>query len=45
MNTTPEKTAATIDKNELEQKVKDMYREVALNPKGELPEFKKRRIF
>ncbi|MCH6575968.1 MAG: methyltransferase domain-containing protein [Bacteroidetes bacterium] len=35
MNTTPEKSAATIDKNELEQKVKDMYREVALNPKGE----------
>jgi arsenite methyltransferase len=32
---TSEKTAATVDKNELEQKVKDMYREVALNPKGE----------
>ena len=35
MSTTPEKTAATIDKDELEQKVKDMYREVALNPKGD----------
>ncbi len=35
MNTSPEKTAATIDKDELERKVKDMYREVALNPKGE----------
>ena len=35
MSTTLEKTAATIDKKELEQKVKDMYREVALNPKGD----------
>ncbi|MHA2099180.1 MAG: methyltransferase domain-containing protein [Candidatus Kariarchaeaceae archaeon] len=35
MNTTPEKTAPAIDANELEQKVKDMYRDVALNPKGE----------
>ena len=35
MSTTSEKTAATVDKDELEQKVKDMYREVALNPQGE----------
>jgi len=35
MNTTPEKTAPTIDSEELEQKVKNMYREVALNPKAE----------
>jgi arsenite methyltransferase len=35
MNNTLNKTSAAIDKAELEKKVKDMYREVALNPKGE----------
>jgi ubiquinone/menaquinone biosynthesis C-methylase UbiE len=35
MSTTPEKTAPAIDSDELEQKVKDMYRDVALNPTGE----------
>ncbi len=35
MDNTLNKTSATIDKAELEKKVKDMYREVALNPKGD----------
>ncbi|MCZ6702864.1 MAG: methyltransferase domain-containing protein, partial [Ignavibacteria bacterium] len=35
MNKTLNNTSAAIDKDELEKKVKDMYREVALNPKGE----------
>ena len=35
MNNTLNKTSAEIDKAELEKKVKDMYREVALNPKDE----------
>ncbi|MDP2362251.1 MAG: methyltransferase type 11, partial [Ignavibacteria bacterium] len=35
MDVTLNKTSATIDKVELEKKVKDMYRQVALNPKGE----------
>jgi hypothetical protein len=35
MNNNSNKTSAAIDKDELEMKVKDMYREVALNPQGE----------
>lgn len=35
MDVTLNKTSASIDKEELEKKVKDMYRDVALNPKGE----------
>jgi len=35
MNVILNSPSATIDKVELEKKVKDMYREVALNPKGE----------
>lgn len=35
MEVTLNKPSATIDKVELEKKVKDMYRAVALNPKGE----------
>lgn len=35
MEVTLNKSSATIDKVELEKKVKDMYRAVALNPKGE----------
>ena len=35
MNETLNKASTTIDKVELENKVKDMYREVAINPKGE----------
>lgn len=35
MKETLNQTSVTIDKEELEKKVKDMYREVALNPKGE----------
>ena len=35
MKETLNQTSVTIDKEELEKKVKDMYRDVALNPKGE----------
>jgi len=35
MDVTLDKNSTTIDKEELEKKVKDMYRDVALNPKGE----------
>ena len=35
MDVTLSKPSVTIDKVELEKKVKDMYRDVALNPKGE----------
>lgn len=35
MNVTLKNTSTTIDRVELEKKVKDMYRSVALNPKGE----------
>jgi len=35
MDNTVNKTSTAIDQDELEKKVKDMYREVALNPKGE----------
>ena len=35
MDNTLNKTSAAIDEAELEKKVKDMYREVALNPKGD----------
>jgi SAM-dependent methyltransferase len=35
MDMTLNKTSVSIDKEELEKKVKNMYRDVALNPKGE----------
>jgi ubiquinone/menaquinone biosynthesis C-methylase UbiE len=35
MNNTSNKSLTAIDKDELEKKVKEMYREVAINPKGE----------